>query len=180
MHPLRSILHLPDPSSKTAYTAYPSLHGSSQRSHLHGTSHPPSAACQLRSTSTHLSCFGCFLSHLPTSRHHRSSRQSSQHLHHHSDSILHTLLYLYSCQRISSLCCSPTPYPDASPAGATPVRQMHRSGHFRLHPQRFADTYCPASLSALHDAESTQDRKWSPLLKHHCFSPGSRSHPIHP
>src|SRR5690625_1515837 len=149
MHPLRSTQYQPDLSSKTAYTAYPSLHGSSQRSHLHGTSHPPSAACQLRSTSTHLSCFGCFLSHLPTSRHHRSSRQSSQHLHHHSDSILHTLLYLYSCQRISSLCCSPTPYQDASPADATPVRQMHRSGHFRPLLQQFADTYSPTIVSVI-------------------------------
>src|SRR5690625_7593510 len=117
MHPLRSILHLPDRSSKTACTDSPSLRGSSQRSHLHGTSHPPSAACQLRSTSTHPSCFGCFLSHLPTSPHHRSSLRSSPHSHHHSDSILHTLLYLYSCRRISSLCCLATPYPDASPAG---------------------------------------------------------------
>src|SRR5690625_6064585 len=125
MHPLRSTQYQPDLSSKTAYTAYPSLHGSSQRSHLHGTSHPPSAACQLRSTSTHPSCFGCFLSHLPTSPHHRSSLRSSPHSHHHSDSILHTLLYMYSCRRIYSFCCSSTPYPDASPTGAVPVRQMH-------------------------------------------------------
>src|SRR5690625_6024962 len=69
MHPLRSTQYLPDLSSKTAYTAYPSLHGSSQRSHLHGTSHPLSAACQLRSTSTHL-----------RSEEHTSELQSRGHL----------------------------------------------------------------------------------------------------